>query len=88
VLNPAHPTPRLRRRQQIILSRMGEVTPPVPVKPRPIEPTEGPTDSLDALPLPDVKVDSPPAAPPPAPTTSSPAEPVPMPPVATEPAPQ
>jgi len=33
VHNPARPTPRLRRRQQIILSRMGEVTPPplVPV---------------------------------------------------------
>jgi monofunctional biosynthetic peptidoglycan transglycosylase len=32
VHNPARPTPRLRRRQQIILSRMGEVTPPaVPI---------------------------------------------------------
>jgi monofunctional biosynthetic peptidoglycan transglycosylase len=28
VHNPAHPTPRLRRRQQIILRRMGGVTPP------------------------------------------------------------
>jgi monofunctional biosynthetic peptidoglycan transglycosylase len=31
VHNPARPTLRLRRRQQIILSRMGEVTPPPPV---------------------------------------------------------
>jgi monofunctional biosynthetic peptidoglycan transglycosylase len=29
VLNPAHPTPGLLRRQQLILRRMGEVTPPV-----------------------------------------------------------
>ena len=31
VLSPARPTPRLLRRQRIVLSRMGEVTPPVPV---------------------------------------------------------
>ena len=31
VHNPARPTSRLRRRQEIILSRMGEVTPPSPV---------------------------------------------------------
>jgi monofunctional biosynthetic peptidoglycan transglycosylase len=31
VLNPAHPTPRLLRRQQMILKRMGAVTPPVEV---------------------------------------------------------
>jgi monofunctional biosynthetic peptidoglycan transglycosylase len=31
VLNPARPTQRLVRRQRIVLSRMGEVTPPVPV---------------------------------------------------------
>jgi monofunctional biosynthetic peptidoglycan transglycosylase len=30
VLNPAHPGPRLVRRQRLILSRMGEVTPPTP----------------------------------------------------------
>src|SRR5262249_23280568 len=29
VLNPAHPTSRLLRRQQMILKRMGAVTPPV-----------------------------------------------------------
>ena len=28
MLNPAHPTPRLLRRQQIILQKMGEVSPP------------------------------------------------------------
>lgn len=31
VLDPAHPNGRLRRRQQIILSRMGTMTPPAPV---------------------------------------------------------
>jgi monofunctional biosynthetic peptidoglycan transglycosylase len=30
VLNPAHPSVRLRRRQEIILRRMGSITPPVP----------------------------------------------------------
>lgn len=50
VLNPAHPTPRLRRRQQIILSRMGAVSPPV-VKARPQEPSpaEVPIDPIDNL---------------------------------------
>lgn len=33
LLNPAHPTPRLLRRQQMILKRMGAVTPPVEVAP-------------------------------------------------------
>jgi monofunctional glycosyltransferase len=42
VLNPARPTPRLIRRQRIVLSRMGQVTPPVPVpvvtpQPEPVE---------------------------------------------------
>jgi monofunctional glycosyltransferase len=31
LLNPAHPTPRLMRRQQMILKRMGAVTPPAEV---------------------------------------------------------
>ena len=31
VLNPAHPTGRLLRRQRIIMSRMGTVTPPAPI---------------------------------------------------------
>jgi monofunctional biosynthetic peptidoglycan transglycosylase len=45
LLNPAHPTPRLVRRQQLILGRMGAVVPPVqntPERPQPagIEPPE------------------------------------------------
>ena len=42
VLSPARPTPRLLRRQRIVLSRMGEVTPPVTVTvvASPIEPVE------------------------------------------------
>ena len=31
LLQPAHPTPRLLRRQRIILARMGAVTPPPPI---------------------------------------------------------
>ena len=42
LLNPAHPTARLLRRQQLILRRMGAVSPPpVPTEPaRPAEPVE------------------------------------------------
>jgi monofunctional biosynthetic peptidoglycan transglycosylase len=31
--SPAHPNARLRRRQQMILGRMGAVTPPAPIAP-------------------------------------------------------
>ena len=61
VLNPAHPTARLLRRQQMILKRMGAVTPPVEVarsKPadnssdgHPVTPPEAAPDTLsDDLP--------------------------------------
>jgi monofunctional glycosyltransferase len=61
VLNPAHPTGRLLRRQQMILKRMGTVTPPVEVarsKPadnssdsHPVTPPEAAPDTLsDDLP--------------------------------------
>ncbi|MEP6915812.1 MAG: monofunctional biosynthetic peptidoglycan transglycosylase [Acidobacteriota bacterium] len=49
VFDPGHPSPRLRRRQQMVFRRMGLVTPP------PVQATGPPA----ALPLPDV----PPAAP-------------------------
>jgi monofunctional biosynthetic peptidoglycan transglycosylase len=53
LLNPAHPTPRLLRRQQMILKRMGAVIPPVEVarsKPAPAS-SEQPAVSLpDAAP--------------------------------------
>jgi monofunctional biosynthetic peptidoglycan transglycosylase len=63
VHNPAHPTPRLRRRQQIILQRMGAVVPPaeapsVPEVPPPQRQSDVPsTPDLrppDAQPLPPV----------------------------------
>jgi monofunctional biosynthetic peptidoglycan transglycosylase len=38
VLNPGRPTERLLRRQQLILGRMGEVTPPAPETPAPETP--------------------------------------------------
>ena len=48
VHSPAHPTPRLRRRQQIILRRMGLVTPPEEAPDVPEPPP--PTDQLEAVP--------------------------------------
>jgi monofunctional biosynthetic peptidoglycan transglycosylase len=43
IMNPAHPTARLRRRQEMIMRRMGAVTPPpVVIEPPPlIQPVEG-----------------------------------------------
>jgi monofunctional biosynthetic peptidoglycan transglycosylase len=58
VHNPARPTPRLRRRQQIILGRMGEVTPPaVPIvvtapEPSPLEDVLAPPEIV-ANPIPE-----------------------------------
>jgi monofunctional biosynthetic peptidoglycan transglycosylase len=58
LLNPADPTPRLLRRQQIILKRMGAVTPPEPVKPLDapmpdaFEPLPGQAVAPDELPSP------------------------------------
>jgi monofunctional biosynthetic peptidoglycan transglycosylase len=51
VHNPAHPTPRLRRRQQIILRRMGWVTPPAesPATPE-VSPPETTTPDVPATP--------------------------------------
>jgi monofunctional glycosyltransferase len=45
LLNPAHPTPRLRRRQAMVLRRMGAVTPP-PVVAGPVlpPPTAAPSE--------------------------------------------
>lgn len=50
LLNPAHPTPRLRRRQAMVMRRMGAVTPPPAVAgPAITEPTTAP-DPPPALP--------------------------------------
>jgi monofunctional biosynthetic peptidoglycan transglycosylase len=49
VLNPAHPTPRLIRRQKMVLRRMGNVTPP-PVVAGPAVPPPPPTNDIDAIP--------------------------------------
>ena len=47
VLNPAKPTARLARRQQLILSRMGGVTPPVDIpRQQPESSTPPPVDSV------------------------------------------
>jgi len=72
VLNPARPTPRLIRRQRIVLSRMGQVTPPVPVpvqvpvitpQPQPVEEGEPvpPTAEEPPAELPSTDPPAPPA---------------------------
>ncbi len=70
LLNPAHPTPRLLRRQQLILKRMGGVTPPRPDVRAPAEPV-----AVETAPPPEVPpVETPaPAEPPPAPPAETPA---------------
>jgi len=73
MLNPAHPTPRLLRRQQMILKRMGAVTPPVEVaRPKPadipppasVTPPEAPPDTTsDDAPPADPAIQEAPAEP-------------------------
>jgi monofunctional biosynthetic peptidoglycan transglycosylase len=53
VHNPARPTPRLRRRQQIILQRMGAVTPPAEAPAAPEVPP--PLPQSDELPTPEIR---------------------------------
>ena len=51
LLDPAHPSPRLRRRQQMIMRRMGAVTPPpVIVEPPSVMPEERPAALPDMPP--------------------------------------
>jgi monofunctional biosynthetic peptidoglycan transglycosylase len=65
LLNPARPTPRLLRRQRIILRRMGAVTPPAPV-PVPAEslPAVVPGEPIAIPHEPPLPVEPPPSAPP------------------------
>jgi monofunctional biosynthetic peptidoglycan transglycosylase len=72
LLNPAHPTQRLLRRQQLILKRMGGVTPPPAETPAPAEPAHlvpAPVDPIappDPAPPPSVPPREPEGATPPA----------------------
>ena len=50
LLDPGHPTPRLRRRQQMVLRRMGAVTPP-PVIAGPAPAAPGPAGQVPAVPV-------------------------------------
>jgi monofunctional glycosyltransferase len=79
LLNPAHPTPRLLRRQQMILKRMGAITPPVEVvRPKQVDPepdappapsSEPAPETLSSeLPAPPAEVPAPSPAPQEAPT--------------------
>jgi monofunctional glycosyltransferase len=60
LMDPGHPSARLRRRQQMIMRRMGAVTPPpVVAEPAPAQPPEAlPLVPLPDLPLPGVPVPS------------------------------
>jgi monofunctional biosynthetic peptidoglycan transglycosylase len=74
LLNPAHPTTRLLRRQQMILKRMGAVTPPVEVaRSKPAVSSSETPPVLAAEPAPDTVSEELPS-PPPA-TEQAPAEP-------------
>lgn len=71
LLNPARPTPRLLRRQQIIMRRMGAVTPPAPLA-VPVEslPSVVPGEAVPVIPEeppPSEPVPPPPQPPPPVP---------------------
>jgi monofunctional biosynthetic peptidoglycan transglycosylase len=60
LLNPAHPTPRLRRRQAMVMRRMGAVTPPPAAAAPPIPP---PASTPVPEPFPQLpEVEGPPAA--------------------------
>ena len=64
VMNPAHPTARLLRRQQLILRRMGTVVPPVEDSPSPpAGPAVVPPSDDGAAPPGDVPAEPPPEAP-------------------------
>jgi monofunctional biosynthetic peptidoglycan transglycosylase len=73
MLNPAHPTTRLLRRQQMILKRMGAVTPPAEVarskpadnpEPPPVSPPEPAPDTVtDDVAAPDPPIEEAPAEP-------------------------
>ena len=63
IMNPGQPTARLRRRQQMIMRRMGDVTPP-PVLPGPAVPPPDPgTAPLGPMPtLPEIPISAPPGS--------------------------
>ena len=51
-LDPGHPTSRLKRRQQMVMRRLGAVTPPpVVAGPTPEAPAPRPEDPIPALPV-------------------------------------
>jgi monofunctional biosynthetic peptidoglycan transglycosylase len=61
IMDPGRPTARLRRRQQMIMKRMGAVTPP-PVVAEPALPATPGVEAVPALPPPDVAAPSAPLA--------------------------
>ena len=61
IMDPARPTPRLRRRQQMIMRRMGAVTPP-PVVATPVVPSMPALETVPLLPPPDAAAPTGPGA--------------------------
>jgi monofunctional biosynthetic peptidoglycan transglycosylase len=63
IMDPGHPSARLRRRQQMIMGKMGAVTPPPviaePAFPPPGVPDLGPPQLLPVLPLPTIPISPP-----------------------------
>jgi monofunctional biosynthetic peptidoglycan transglycosylase len=57
IMDPGHPSARLRRRQQMIMRRMGAVTPP-PVVAEPVVPSLPGVEPVPTLPPPDVAAPS------------------------------
>jgi monofunctional biosynthetic peptidoglycan transglycosylase len=55
ILDPGHPSARLRRRQQMIMRRMGAVTPP-PVVAEPPTPPVAPPEGPPVVPLPNLRL--------------------------------
>jgi len=81
VLNPARPTPRLLRRQRIIMRRMGAVTPPAPVA----VPVESLPSVVPGEPVPVIPDEPPPSEPVPSPPQPPPPVPCPVPPCGERP---
>jgi monofunctional glycosyltransferase len=80
LLNPAKPTPRLLRRQRMLLARMGGVTPPAPPPPVTVATPDQPVPEPENPPSEEIETAPPdePFVPPPS-DESTPAEPLPTP---------
>jgi len=63
IMDPGHPSARLRRRQSMIMRRMGAVTPPPVLAEPPLPPPVEPLPEIPGIPVPDAGLPSLPPAP-------------------------